>query len=191
MSNFSRLLNASAGTTFWTLHVRANLIFLSFNVSLSFRAQSAKNTCLRFAIFNFSEKLQNIFEIGLKNIKCTYKIVLREKISRKKKFAGTFLFFTVLIYPLSKFGGNRTNSLWVLAFYGVRFKWKKLIGENSAKCVNQTGNFDVRPKLKTAISLPILNLFQWFLFYIRDIIWIITLTEKSKFEENCPSEGIL
>ena len=30
----------------------------------------------------------------------------------------------VLIYPLSKFGGNRTNSLWVLAFYSVCFKWK-------------------------------------------------------------------
>ena len=30
----------------------------------------------------------------------------------------------VLIYPLSKFGSNQTNSLWVLAFYRVRFKWK-------------------------------------------------------------------
>ena len=36
-----------------------------------------------------------------------------------------------------------------------------------------------------------INLIQWFLFYIRDFIWIITLTEKSKFEENCRSEGIL
>ena len=27
-------------------------------------------------------------------------------------------------------------------------------------------------------------------FYIRDPISIITLTEKSKFEENCRSEGI-
>ena len=27
-------------------------------------------------------------------------------------------------------------------------------------------------------------------FYIRDFIWIITLTEKSKFEENGRSEGI-
>ena len=47
------------------------------------------------------------------------------------------------------------------------------------------GNFYFRPKLKTTISLPILNLFQLFLFYIRDFIWIIPLTEKSKFEENC------
>ena len=28
-------------------------------------------------------------------------------------------------------------------------------------------------------------------FFIRHFIWIITLTEKSKFEENCQSEGIL
>ena len=33
---------------------------------LIFRAQSAKKTCLRFSIVNFSAKLQNIFEIGLK-----------------------------------------------------------------------------------------------------------------------------
>ena len=93
----------------------------------------------------------------------------------------------VLIYPQPKFGGNRTNSLWVLAFYRVRFKWKKLIREDSPKCVNQTCNFYFRPKLKTAISLPIFNLFQWFLFYIRDFIWNTALTEKSKFEENCRS----
>jgi len=35
---------------------------------------------------------------------------------------------------------------------------KKLIRENSGKYVNYTGNFYFRPKLKTAISLPILNL---------------------------------
>ena len=43
---------------------------------------------------------------------------------------------------------------------------------------NQTGNFYFRPKLKTAISLPIFNFFPWLLFYIRDFIWIITLTER-------------
>ena len=38
------------------------------------------------------------------------------------------------------------------------------VNENSSKCVNQTGDFYFRPKLKTAISLPIFVLFQWFLF---------------------------
>ena len=58
---------------------------------------------------------------------------------------------------------------------------KKEIRENSAKNVNQTGNFYFRPKLKTAISLPIFKLFQWFLFYIRDFIWIITLSKNRRY----------
>jgi len=37
---------------------------------------------------------------------------------------------------------------------------KKLIRENSAKYVNQTGNLYFRPKRKTAISLPLFNLFS-------------------------------
>ena len=59
---------------------------------------------------------------------------------------------------------------------------KKLIWENSAKYVAQTGNFYFWSKLKIAISLPIFNLFQWFRFYSRDFIWSITctLTEISK-----------
>ena len=45
------------------------------------------------------------------------------------------------------------------------------------------GNFYFRPKHKTAISLPISNLFQWFPFYIRDFIWIITLTENRNLKK--------
>ena len=39
---------------------------------------------------------------------------------------------------------------------------KKLIRENSAKYVNQAGNFYFRPKLKTTISLPKFNIFENF-----------------------------
>ena len=61
LSNSSRLLNASARITFWALHVKANFVFRLFNVFLRFRGQSAKKrACLWFAIFNLSEKLQNI-----------------------------------------------------------------------------------------------------------------------------------
>ena len=49
---------------------------------LRFRGQSAKNTCLRFAIFNFSEKLQNIFEIGLR--KC--ELIVQKSLLKKKCF---------------------------------------------------------------------------------------------------------
>ena len=40
---------------------------------------------------------------------------------------------------------------------------KKFIWENSTKYVNQTGNFYFWQKLKTAISLPIFNIFENFL----------------------------
>ena len=69
------------------------LIFVS--LLLSFRTQSAKKLCLRFAIFYRSEKIQNIFEIGLKKMIWSdrTKIALGEKIFRKKKFADKFLLF--------------------------------------------------------------------------------------------------
>ena len=125
-------------------------------------AKALKKMCPRSAISNFSEKFQNIFEIGLKKYGVFVQKSFIVKIFRKKTFADIFFVVYVLIYPLSKFGGNRTNSLWVLAFYSVRFKWKKLIRENNAKYVNQTGNFYFRPKLKTSISLPIFYIFENF-----------------------------
>ena len=39
-----------------------------------------KKTCFRFAIFNFSEKLQNIFEIGLR--KC--ELIVQKSLLKKK-----------------------------------------------------------------------------------------------------------
>ena len=49
---------------------------------LRFRGQSAKTTCLRVAIFNFSEKLQNIFVIGLR--KC--EVIVQKSLLKKKYF---------------------------------------------------------------------------------------------------------
>ena len=98
LSSFSRLLNASARITFRMLHVRAKFVFRLFNASLFFRARSAKKTCLRFAIYNFSEKLLNNFEMG------------SLKKSFERKIRRHFFVVDVLIYPLPKFGDNRTNS---------------------------------------------------------------------------------
>ena len=121
------------------------------------------------SIFNFSEKLQSIFEIGLKN----YRVFVQKSshgkhISKEKLRRHTFVVY-VLIYLLSKFGGNRRNSLWVLAF--------------TVFASNQTGNFYFRPKLKTAISLPTFNCYQWFLFYIRDFTWSL-LSSKNRNLKN-------
>ena len=77
----------------------------------------ALKKCLRFAMFNFCKTWQNMFEIGLKKIWS-----VRTKIEIKIRRQGFVVY--VLIYPLSKFESNRTNSLRGLAFYNVRFKWK-------------------------------------------------------------------
>ena len=45
-------------------------------------AKALKKTCLRFFIFNFSEKLQNIFEIGLR--KC--ELIVQKSLLKKKVF---------------------------------------------------------------------------------------------------------
>ena len=46
-----------------------------------------------------------------------------KKYFKRKNLQTSFVVY-VLIYPLSKSGANRTNSLWVLALYNVRFKGK-------------------------------------------------------------------
>ena len=45
-------------------------------------AKVLKKTCLRFAIFNFSEKLQNIFEIGLRRSE----LIVQKSLLKKKYF---------------------------------------------------------------------------------------------------------
>ena len=48
-------------------------------------------------------------------MECSYKNRSQKNISKEKIHRHRFVVY-VLIYPLSKFGGNWTNSLWVLAF---------------------------------------------------------------------------
>ena len=101
------------------------LFFIYLMCSAVSGAKALKKMCPRFAIFNFSEKLQNIFEIGFKK----YGVLVQKSLSLKQYFKEKIrrqLIFVVyvLIYPLSRFRGNRTNSLWVLPFYSVRFNWK-------------------------------------------------------------------
>ena len=50
---------------------------------------------------------------------------LLKKYLERKKFDDMFLFFYALIYPLSKFGGNRTNSPGVLALFILKFPWNE------------------------------------------------------------------
>ena len=93
-SNFSWLQNASIWITFWTLHVKANFVFRLFNVFLRFQGRSTKNICLRFAIFNFSKKLQNISETRLKNMEWLNKNSSWKK--KKYKIPRRFIIFYML-----------------------------------------------------------------------------------------------
>ena len=63
----------------------------------------------------------------------------------------------------------------------------EFVWENSAKNVNQTGNFhqNVKPPFVRQY-IVFFNIF----FLIRDHTSIIILIQKSKFEENWRSEGI-
>ena len=127
-----------------------------FNVSLSFRAQSAKKTCLRFAIYNFSEKLLNNFEMG------------SLKKSFERKIRRHFFVVDVLIYPLPKFGDNRTNSLWVLAFYSVRFKRKNWFAKTALNMSIRRVIFISGKNLKPSFLCQHLICFKDFFFTLEN-----------------------
>ena len=55
------------------------LFFAYFMCSSASGAKALKKKCLRFAIFNFSEKLQNIFETGLR--KC--ELIVQKSLLKK------------------------------------------------------------------------------------------------------------
>ena len=70
---------------------KASFVFPLFNASLIFRAQSAKKPRMWFAIFNFSEKLLNIFEMVFKkNMECSYKNRSRSTKNISKESLTTF-----------------------------------------------------------------------------------------------------
>ena len=58
------------------------LFFAYLMCSSASGVKALKKTCLRFAVFNFSEKLQNIFEIGLR--KC--ELIVQKSLLKKKYF---------------------------------------------------------------------------------------------------------
>ena len=145
-----------------------------FNVSLSFRAQSAKRRCLRFAIFNLSEKLQNIFEIGSYKNRSHWKNISKEKIRRH-----TFVVY-VLIYPLSDLaGGNRTNSSWVLTFYSVRFKWQSWFEKTALNMSIRGVIFTSGQNLKPPFLCQCLIFFNDF-FFTLEISFGLLLKPKNR-----------
>jgi len=151
--------------TFWKLQVKANFVFCQFISFLGFRTKSAKKVCLRFAIFNCSKKLQNIFEIGFKKCEVIVQKLLSEKKNFKKHNLQTcfcFLYInlaTVQIWGQSNKSPLSCNSLKCL------LQAKKCIRENSAKeksLASQTNSAHKRLQQCSQITEPIS---AWKIYY--------------------------
>ena len=126
-------MRAPESLTFWTLHVKTNFVFRLFDVFLRFRGQSAKKNCLQFAIFNFSEKLQNIF--GLNRVKkygvIVQKSLLKKKVFRKKK--KQTLFFSIYVKLATVQSWDQSNKF-PLTWSSIKcLLVKKLFRENSVE----------------------------------------------------------
>ena len=116
-------------------------------------------------------------------MECSYKNHSHCKNISKEKIRRHSFVVYVLIYPLSKFGGNRTNSLWVLAFYSVLFKWKNWLEKTALNMSIRRVIFASSQNLKAPFLCQYLIFFTDFFFYIRDLIWIITLTKNRNLKK--------
>ena len=95
-------------------------------------------------------------------MECLYKNRSHWKNIPKEKNSQTSVCCLCVNLPTVKIWGPSDKFRMSSSFLQCPFQVKKLIRENIAKYVNQTGNFYFRPKLKTAISLPIFNIFENF-----------------------------
>ena len=121
---------------------------------------------------------------------CT-KIALIEKICWKKQFADIFFVFVyVSIYPLSKFWGNRTNTLWVLALYSVRFKWKNWFEKTALNVSIRRVIFTSGLYLKPPFLCQYLIFFIDFFFILEISFGSLLKPQNRNLNKNCRSEGI-
>ena len=95
-------------------------------------------------------------------MECSYKYRSHCKNISKEKIRRHVLFCLWVKLPTVKIWRQSDKFPMSFSFLQSPLQVTKLIRENSAKYVNQTGNFYFRLKLKTAISLPIFNIFENF-----------------------------
>ena len=147
LSNFLRLLNASARITFWSLHVRANFVFRLFRVSLSFWAQSNKKSVCDLP---YSIPMKSFRTFSTKRVKI-YGVFVEKSLSLKTYSEGknSQTGFCCLCVDLLTFKIWGQSDKFPMNFSVLQCPLyvKKLIRENGAKYVNQMDNFYFRPKL--------------------------------------------
>ena len=155
----------------------------------------------RLAIFGYSEKLWNVFEIVLE--KC--EVFVQKSLSLKKYFerknSQTRFYCLCVNLRTVKFGGQSVK--FPMSFGSLQYPlW---VNENSmnerSKCVNlwmKALNVSFRRVIFTSgqnLKPPFLCQYLFFFsdfFFISEISFgsLLAWTEKSKFEENCRSEGM-
>ena len=109
-------------------------------------------------------------------MECSYKNRSHWKNISKEKFRRHVFVVYVLIYPLSKFGGNRTNSPWVLAFYSVRFKWKNWFEKTAL-------NMPIRWVICTCGQYLKPPFLCQYLIFFNYFFWIIALTKNRNLKK--------
>ena len=100
------------------------------------------------------------------------------KVFRKKIRRQAFIVY-VLIYPLSKSGGNWTNSLWVLAFTVFRFKWKNWFEKTALNRSIRRVIFTSGQNFKPPFLCQYLIFCNDFFSYFKLSIWRYTVTLTS------------
>ena len=126
----------------------------------SFQCYKSKQILSFINLICYSEKLWNVFEIVLEKCEVlVQKLLSLKKYFERKNSQKRFCCLCVNL-PTVKIWGQ--SEKFPMSFSSLQCppQVKKLIRGNRANCVNQTGNFYFWPKLKTAISLPIFNIFQ-------------------------------
>ena len=155
--------------------------------SSSFANLICSKTCLRFAILSHREKLWNVFEIVLE--KCEVFVQKIRALVEIKIFADRCLGVSL---PTVKIWGQSDKFPMSFSFLQCPLRVKKNWFQKTALNMSiRRVIFTSGQNLKPPFLCQYLIFFNDFFFYIRDFIWIITLTEKSKFEGNYRSEGIL
>ena len=124
----------------------------------SFYLKNCHDTQLQWKV------IEHFWNSIIKNVRWSYKNHSQRKIYFEiKNFPEPFFMYVNL--TTVKIWGQTDK--FPLSFSSLKclLRVKKLIREDCAKNVNQTGNFYFRPKRKTAISPPIFDRFQYFVLH--------------------------
>ena len=164
MSNFSWLLNVSFWITFSSYKWKRILSSTNLICSSVSGPKGLKNVSA-FCHTQLQWKIMERFRNSIRKIwKCLFKNRSGWKNISKQKICRQGFVVYELIYPLSKFGGNWTNSVRVLAVYSVHFKWKNWFDKIALNMSIKRVSFTSGQNLKLPFLCQYLIFFNDFFF---------------------------